>query len=69
MPMMSELEAKGKGCPWARVFSGSAAVNRTPGGIYHPGAKCVTSNCMAWAWLNEDKKLGDCRLCVPAEAM
>jgi hypothetical protein len=58
---MTEAEAKGKGCPWARLHSQSA-INRTPGGVYHPNAMCQGSKCMAWLWVQDDKQQGICSL-------
>jgi hypothetical protein len=59
---MTEAEAKSKGCPWARLHSQSA-INRTPGGVYHPNATCQGNKCMAWVWLTSEKNDGTCSLC------
>ena len=64
---MTEAEAKGKGCPWARVYQSvtltAAASNRVKSGNYDPGAMCQGNKCMAWGWLTDKKDDGECSLC------
>ncbi len=59
MSAMTEAEAKGKWCPFARVAGvtshetgACASVNRETGEVYRVGnTDCIASACMAWRWL------------------
>lgn len=51
---MTEEEAKGKWCPFARSpdndKEGTWAANRRRLGAIDGGCKCIASACMAWRW-------------------
>ena len=68
--MLTEDEARGKWCPFARVRTwtaengggvptNAASANRHSAGLM-PGSICVASACMAWRWLLEpDRQPGE----------
>jgi len=64
--LVSEREARGKWCPFARELGFHADggnIRRIVSGYNRSGEDgmipaCIASNCMAWRWINE-KKLRD----------
>lgn len=61
---MTEEEAKGKWCPFARVGGGPEVWNHVNRGVLSDGspgliraATCVGSACMAWEWSEAKRSL------------
>lgn len=49
--LTSEEEAKGKWCPFGRVYGPEgASLNRGDTGGGHGRSRCIGSSCMSWRW-------------------
>lgn len=55
MNVMTEDEAKGKWCPFARgSYYATTSVNRDQCGAAWGGAQCLANGCAAWRWAWSD---------------
>ncbi len=64
--IVTEKQAKGKWCPFARVIHGAGDVpvpaNRFSNGQRSAASQCIGSACMVWRWIASGPERGYCGL-------